>query len=567
MAVDTEELIQSQGWTYRTKGELFLVEVCPLCGKDKYHFAIYRKGNWTCKHCQDHGNIYELKQKLHIGSQIIKASTLVKAPIPNRMLNGASLAEYHEALLKNEAALNYLKGRGLTEETIRFFQIGYWKGRSPLDKKLKEYLIYPHCYHGQLVNVKYRSLPPAEKEFFSAFGCRKVMFNSDAIKDEKVAYLCEGEIDTMTLWQAGYKNAVGLTLGTGTLKPEWFDDLAHLQKIIIIQDADGAGRKGAETIAKRLGVQRCWNIKLPEGDDVNSFFLKHSLTDFAAIEPHLFPVKNICDFGSGISRLREWRKGGIEPGIAMPRELPSLKKILGTFANGDLVVVSGQPGVGKSTFVLQLASDVVLNQSGAALMYCLEMRPERLTLKTIQSYRGLREYEVTDSVLEEIGNELAEFELYYGFNYSNIQLEEVIETITEAVARYELDLVIFDNVHFLCTGKDTSAEVGRVTRSFKLLAENLEIPIVLLAHIRKLERGKEIPTLDDLKDSKSLSTDADTVIFLHRKSIDSNDGADIYENETSVKVAKRRYGPCSQEKIYYDGARSRFEELNKSHRS
>lgn len=557
---DIEGLIQSQGWTYRIRGDQFNLETCPVCQKDKYHFYIgQQSGAWDCKHCQEHGSVYELKQRLNIGSQITKA---VKPTIHTRMLNGESLVKYHESLLKNEMALNYLKGRGLTDDTIKYFQLGYCKSHSPLDKQLKEYLIYPHCYQGQLVNVKYRSLPPAEKEFFSATGCQKVLFNIDAIKNEKTAFLCEGEVDTMTLWQQGHKNAAGLTLGTGTLKPEWFDDLAHLQKIIIVQDADDAGRKGAESIAKRLGIQRCWNLKLPESDDINSYFQKHTIEEFDAIEPQLFPVKNVVDFDGGIERLKEMRSSAKAAGVQMPANLPSLAKVVGALSNGDLVVLSGQPGVGKSTFALQIATDVALNRSGAALFYCLEMRPERLTMKVIQSYKELSEWQITNEIIDTAGLELSGLELYWGYNYSKVQLEEVLETITEAVARYEIKLVVFDNVHFLCTSLDNiSAEVSRITKSLKLLAEGLEIPVMLVAHVRKLEKGRQIAQGDDLKDAKALYADADTVIILHRNRTKGQDEIDVYENETIVKLEKRRYGPCQQVSLYYHGARSRFYEM------
>ena len=83
------------------------------------------------------------------------------------------------------------------------------------------------------------------------------------------------------LIQEGIENAIGATTGSGSFDPEWVDLLKDLEKIYIVYDADEPGQKGARSLAKRLGYNRCFNIELPAGQDVNDFFSNgHDIFDF-----------------------------------------------------------------------------------------------------------------------------------------------------------------------------------------------------------------------------------------------------------------------------------------------
>lgn len=142
-----------------------------------------------------------------------------------------------------------------------------------------------------------------------------------------------------------------------------------------------------------------------------------------------------------------------------------------------------------------------------------------------------------------------------------LTLEGVCKTIKAAVQRYGCRVVVFDNLHFLVRSDNVKDEIGRVTRTFKLLAESLNIMFVLIVHPRKI--GTKEPTPDDLKDSSSIFQDLDTLIFVHRFFVASNKDDDESDQKagygplTKVTVQGRWSpgGVCWQ---YFDGQRALF---------
>jgi replicative DNA helicase len=115
-----------------------------------------------------------------------------------------------------------------------------------------------------------------------------------------------------------------------------------------------------------------------------------------------------------------------------------------------------------------------------------------------------------------------------------------------------------------------SEEIGVITKSFKLLAMEMEIPLILIAQPRKLTPGK-VMTPWDLKDSVDIFSDADQIILLHRELIGSTceknavqsavEGAEIYDSKTLVRIAKSRHMAGKDALLYFEGAQHRFREI------
>ena len=134
-------------------------------------------------------------------------------------------------------------------------------------------------------------------------------------------------------------------------------------------------------------------------------------------------------------------------------------------------------------------------------------------------------------------------------------------------------MVVFDNVHFLIRGiSNVNEELGQAVQGFKLLAEEMEIPIILIAQPRKREPGSQgIMTAEDVKYSNAVHADCDMMIILHRrrKASESKDldpagfkGLDeAMEPATLVRIEAHRYGPGGEALLHFHGEQSRFDEL------
>jgi replicative DNA helicase len=160
--------------------------------------------------------------------------------------------------------------------------------------------------------------------------------------------------------------------------------------------------------------------------------------------------------------------------------------------------------------------------------------------------------------------------LYLGFSYQQPTPDGIMETLEVAVKRYGLKLVCFDHLHFLCRSVFNQVqEIGLAVQRFKFLAEEMEIPIILIAQPRKMQPDS-IMTAMDLKDSSSIYSDCDHLIILHRQrrastERDLEQGSRLqnqaFDPVTLVRVEASRYNPGGESLLHYHGEFSRFDEM------
>jgi len=478
---------------------------------------------------------------------------------------------FHTALLADQDALEYAKSRGLSLEAITAFKLGL-----EIDPQGRKWLAIPQYEKDRLVNIKFRSLPPAEKTFRRISGCRSILFNSDAIEGAQEVLITEGEIDAMTLWVNGFKNVVGVTTGAGSFDPAWIDQLEDVPKIYLVYDPDEPGQKGAREAARRLGYDRCFNIVLPDGLDVNELFKAgRDAADFQVLvdSARQFDIAGIVSFQDGLEAFSAnlARNGGAEESGLMTGFGPIDRIIKTGFQAGDLVIISAPPKIGKTSLSLQIAT-FNAQQDIPALFYCLEMRPDKIIKKIVQA-----EARSEEIGLKEIQSVRAVFTgkpLYLGYSLFKPDLDEILGTLKAAVRRYGLKLIVFDHLHFLCRSISNQVqEVGLAVQGFKFLAEEMEIPVILIAQPRKTDPDA-IMTAQDLKDSSSIFSDCDHLIILHRDRERTGsagkafqDGVQglsrAYSPHTLIRVEASRYNAGGETFLYFHGKYSRFEEIKR----
>src|SRR5438552_260256 len=180
------------------------------------------------------------------------------------------------------------------------------------------------------------------------------------------------------------------------------------------------------------------------------------------------------------------------------------------------------------------------------------------------------EEQITPEVINQARNDLANWPLYVGANPRIRGTKEVTDLLGQAIRRYGLKLVAFDNLHMLARSiEHRSEEVGVISKSFKLLAMESEIPVVLIAQPRKLEPGKIISPWD-LKDSVDIYSDADQIILLHRQMVGRTKDKEAAESgseenmdpKTMVRVAKSRHTASRDATLFIEGEEHRFREIS-----
>ena len=551
-------------------GKEIVVQTCPFCRNPNYHFYINSQtGFFQCFVCPETGTFLTLKR--HLGDVLNVVSTMDLAGVPTTELpteeEWTKINEAHEALLCNKGALRYLAKRRFTQEAIEFFHLGYSVEDSV------EWLWYPYIRKGRVVNVKKRTIPPFPKGFKRWKGKESDLLNGD-ILDGKLdsVFLCEGESDAVSLWGMGVKNCVGVSVGAGGINNAWIDLLDKVPKIYFVYDQDDAGVQGAYKFANRLGIERCFKVCLPTGvNDVNDFFTKgHTLEEFNTLvdKARPFDVEFVSSIGDEISRgiQRLYNTGGEAPGLELP--WPKLDRLINKLVPGDLVVIASRPGMGKSQMGINMIYHYGMHGI-PSLLFSLEMPPQRLMPRFVARHTRTNSKQIyTMEALGKAYHDLKDAPLYFAYVYKKPTYDVCADTIRSCVRRYGIQFLVFDNLHFLVRSiTDQVREVSLITQSFKLLAEELGIPMVLIARPRK--GANKIITNMDLKDSADVEADADIVILIHREKKGGEEGSDypkfgehegVFEEKTLVIVSKCRYAAGGQTYLRSIDAECRIEE-------
>jgi len=571
------EYIQSKGLEYRIQSGQAILKTCPFCGDPKFHFYMdQEEGAFYCHKCQERGNLITLKKhygdyeerktmnRPHTKQQGTVRQAFENEDAPSIAPDEKKAIEAHGRLLTDPDAVKYITlTRGISIETVKAFKMGL-----QIDRGGGRWLTIPHYEKGKLINIKSRSLPPTEKTFRRVKGCRSILFNSDSIeKYPDEIYITEGEIDALTLIDQGIKNVVGVTTGAGSFDPSWIDQLQAVKKIYLCYDPDEPGQAGAREAARRLGYERCLNVVLPDGQDVNDLFRAgggHGEFSRMVNEARQFDVAGIMTFAEGLKKYREESQRpdqatGIRTGWA------DVDRIIKTgFMPGELIILSAPPKIGKSTLALQIITRNAL-QDIPSLFFCLEMRPMKIIQKAMQCHNqseGIGIAEIERARIDFKGKPF-----YLGYCYQKPTLDGIMETLKAAIRRYGLKLICFDHLHVLVRSiSNQTQEIGIAVQAFKFLAEELEIPIILIAQPRKIQ-ANSIMTAMDLKDSSSIFSDCDHLLILHRarKASNGKEGetlqTEAYDPVTMVRIEASRYNSGGECLLYYHGEYSRFDSM------
>ena len=257
-----------------------------------------------------------------------------------------------------------------------------------------------------------------------------------------------------------------------------------------------------------------------------------------------------------------------------------LDRMLIQMGKGDLVIVGARPGMGKTSFALNIATNVAKITKKSVAIFSLEMSAEQLVTRIISSEALVDSHNLrTGQLKPEDWDNIAD--VISSLSGCDIYIDDTSAiTTTEMKSKlrrlHNLGLVVVDYIGLMQTTANTdnrAQQVGEISRNLKIMAKDFGIPIVCCA---QLNRGTESrpgagkrPTLADLRDSGSIEQDADIVLFLYRdeyyKDISGVHGEDAADadsaNTAEVIVAKNRHGSVGNVKMGWIGQFTKFRTL------
>ena len=532
-----EEYLASKGWAWKERsGELVLD--CPFCGKANHLYMRAADGVWSCKVCARAGNLHQMRQELGDGlavSHLQHATPAVpSAPVSRPKSDLPTRDEWERAVnalwsadIGAAVALDYLMGeRQLTADVIRDARLGLvsrwgkpWIGIPFLGKD------------GGVLSLKLRSAPPAPKTFARVEGAPSLLYGAETLAGASEVVLTEGEMDVLAMRAYGYSAVASTSLGARGWAKEWGHSLSKATTILLAYDQDEEGDAGAVAVAQTLGTSRCLRVRLPHKDAGDCLRLGVGVDvirdALLSAEPVTGPrVRHLASFSAEALHDAESGKGD-------PTPWTGLTNLLGGIRRGDLHIVTGRTGEGKSTWAINLAYRRA-DAGSPVLLFPAEQRPADVFRKVAAACIVGSWFDASDWARQSAAEMISRLPLYCIAHYGRVDPDELHDAIRYAVQRLFVRDVILDHLHFFWPirgGDGERGDIGDAVRAIKVWAQELGVTIWLVVQPAKTKGPVGI---DDLRGSAELQQTPDTVIVVRR------DRASLTDS-TKLAVEKCRF--------------------------
>ena len=255
----------------------------------------------------------------------------------------------------------------------------------------------------------------------------------------------------------------------------------------------------------------------------------------------------------------------------VPTDFIEFDELTGGLHGGQMIVIAARPGVGKSTLALDIARSAAIHHQMTTVFFSLEMSRTELAMRILSAEGKISMGRLKKGDLDTEGwTNLATLQgridsapLFID-DSPNMTLMEIRAKCRRLKQRNDLKLVVLDYLQLMSSGKKVESrqqEVSEFSRSLKLLAKELDVPVIALS---QLNRGSEHrtdkrPMVSDLRESGSIEQDADMVILLHREDMYNPDSERV--GEADMIIAKHRGGPTRTIPLAFSGKYSRFNNM------
>ncbi|RME66070.1 MAG: hypothetical protein D6790_00830 [Caldilineae bacterium] len=362
---------------------------------------------------------------------------------------------------------------------------------------------------GTIVNVQTRTVP--DKRFFMMSGRPITFYLGCLMGRHKTIVITEGQIDALSVMYAVRRadmDVVSLPNGAANLRfdPDaWAFVAQHYDKVIIATDADAPGREAAQAIARRIGFHKCLTVNWPDGcKDANDVLIKHGADMLASLVANATPnpVEGVLTVNAMIShitdRMTTW------PDHQRARTGMGTFDDMITFARGEVVIITGIPGHGKSTFIDQVAVGLARHNGwhGAFLsfekydhaMHALELAEKYISKPMIGTWS--KEWEELHDPSErasttEVEQALAFVDDHFVFfdvtsEHAVYMIEDIYDKLLDVHVAHNVDFFVLDNLSFVSSKeRDENKSVKTIINKLLLFAQRYNMCIFVVAHPRK----------------------------------------------------------------------------------
>jgi twinkle protein len=421
--------------------------------------------------------------------------------------------------------LDYLHGRGLTDEAIAAYRVAASRD--------DDEIVFPFLHGGELVNCKYLKLErkDGKKQVRQEKDAEPCLFGWQAIPDRaRSVVICEGELDAMTWWQCGFP-ALSVWSGAGNvqwIENEW-DRLAQFDTIYVAFDADDAGRAGAALVVGRLGRARCRIVTTPYKDANECLASGSNRSDFrtfieesASLDPR--ELRSAASYKDAVLA-RFFPPEGTSPGWDTPFRRLTDRSVF--FHPGELIVVNGINGHGKTKFTGQLALQL-MKDGARCCIASMEVKADALLYAMSVQACGLKRpaRPFVDHVQDWWNNRLWMFDAV-----GTVKSDYLLEVFRYARARYGVSCFFVDSLAKCGLAEDDYNGQKRFVEALCDFKNESNVTVFLVTHSRKLETEARVVDKMDIKGTGAIADLADVVTTLWRNKAKESKSEDKREED------------------------------------
>lgn len=528
---------------------------CPRCSPDRRPEHRHEKdlsvnveeGTWYCHHCGWSDGLR------------LKAPN---AP-PRRKVH--TRPDPLEGELTDEA-LAFFASRGIPEDVVRRNQIVVVRDVffPQLDGK-RDAIAYPSFRNGELVSVKYRAR--GSKDFRTSKDTERILYGLDDIAGAETIVIVEGEMDKLALEAAGIRACVSVPDGAPApdarnyaSKFDFLADpaaekaLGDAKRIVLATDADEPGVKLAAELARRLGKERCWRVDWPDGiKDANEALVQTGAEYLAALieDASPWPIEGIITPRDVYGEVMALYRGQLDPGTET-----GFHDLRWRIKLGQLIIVTGMPGSGKSEWVDALAVNLGKYEGWTTAFYSPENHPvERHVAKLVEklSRRAVRKWREDSELITESELERSIEAIHQRFRFlapEEPSLDNILELARKEVYRSGIKLLVIDPWneldHQRPGGLSETEYISQALTKLRTFARHYGVAVIVIAHPAKMAKeGGEypVPTPYDISGSAHWYNKADNCITVARNKADESMPIEVH-------IQKVRFRECGELGVY-----------------
>ena len=498
----------------------------PANHKKKCSSYDWERGLGTCHNCNKTYQLHTYERKGASEREYVRPSFSTKT---------------HKA--PSSKVVEWFKSRGISQNTLEALNVSEGSEFMPQTGKQENTIKFNYFMGNQLINIKYRD---GRKNFKLYKGAEKVFYNINSIVGHESVVIVEGEIDALSLHEAGVPNVVsvpnGATLNHNNLDYldnciDYFEDKT---KIILAVDADEPGTMLRQEFVRRLGAENCYIVDFLDCKDANEYLIKYGADELksAIHNAQQVPLENVSTLKTVENDLKDFVKHGFKPGFQVG--LQNFDKIFSTYT-GQFITVTGIPSSGKSDFVDQMVVGYNNNYGWKTAFASPENQPIYLHAhKLMRKHWGdmPSRSDIGGDKWKQVANHVNDN--YYFIDMDKYSLESILRKGAELVKRKGIKCLVIDPYNKVRDTNAVSDDVNRYTMDYLSKIESFckkyDVLTFIVAHPTKMMRdqnGKiQEPTMYNIKGGGEWYDASYHGILVHR---------DYEAKNTKVKVLKVKF--------------------------